>query len=569
MPAERAASTGRPLVVDLVLLTAVLLGVTWWVGTDVSYSIDEPATILQAQRLAAGEGWLSPNPLPTIDPESEYFYLVLSDRGTDGVALYAKHPAYPVLLAVADGLGGRTAMVLVSVAGAVAAAAATAGIARRIDPRLARLSLWAAGAASPLLFDSQLVIAHTAATALAGGAVLLVLPRVADGRPGRGAVAGTALALAAASFLRTEAVLFALVLAGWAVLRAVRDRERRLGWTAAAAAWALAGLVPLVVDRWLVARIVGGTVSGPSTLGEREPLDFLATRIGSTVTMLVAPGESWAPGLQLALVVMGGAAAAFALILRTARPDRVVLAAIGVVMVAAGLVAALAPAPDAVPGILLACPLVTIGLLTLTADTVGRPPVRVLTGVSVVYAAAVALTQYAQAGGIEWGARYLALTLPLLVPVAVASLTAVGDRLPGGTRAVMVTGVVALSALMSATAVRSLRSTHDSTRGFAGHLAAATERAPGPDLGDGDRRPVVVATGYGVGRLTTGLGPPVRGLTVQPSTDLPAVAERLRAAGVERFVLAAAAPDDAERLRPHYRVVEPTGDPRIVVMGPA
>src|SRR6185503_15448446 len=115
-----------PLGVHLALLAVVLLAVTAGVRTDVSFSMDEPAAILQAERLAGGGGWLFPNPLPALDGDAAHFYFVLSDRGPDGIATYAKHPAYPLLLAAAGRLGGQTAMVLLSVAGALAAAGLTA-----------------------------------------------------------------------------------------------------------------------------------------------------------------------------------------------------------------------------------------------------------------------------------------------------------------------------------------------------------------------------------------------------------------------------------------------------------
>src|SRR4051812_31794839 len=116
MPGDRShrsvrseRSLVRALAADLVLLTLLLAAVAAWVGTDVPYSIDEPAAVLQAEQLARGDGWLTPNLLPTVDPGSRHFYVVLSDRGANGIAVYSKHPVYPALLALASRLGGRSA----------------------------------------------------------------------------------------------------------------------------------------------------------------------------------------------------------------------------------------------------------------------------------------------------------------------------------------------------------------------------------------------------------------------------------------------------------------------------
>src|SRR4029450_12481256 len=78
------------------------------------------------------------------------------------------------------GLGG---MVLASVVGTVAAAAVAGLLARRVVPELAALAVWATGLATPLFFDSWLVIAHTLGAALVGAAVLSVV-RAREGRGG-------------------------------------------------------------------------------------------------------------------------------------------------------------------------------------------------------------------------------------------------------------------------------------------------------------------------------------------------------------------------------------------------
>jgi hypothetical protein len=551
-----------PLWAHALGLAAALLALTAWVRTDVSYSVDEPAAIIQAKLLAAGDGWLLPNPLPSIDPEGDHPYLVLSDEGEKGTAPYAKHPVYPAVLAVADRVGGQTAMVLLSVAGALVAAVLTARIARRIDPALEVWSLWAAGVASPLFFDSQLVIAHTLGAAAAGAAVLAALSL--RRRWSWAAAGGGAAALIAATMVRTEAVLFAVVLAAALAAGGVRGRDRRR--VAAGGAWAGAAVLAVLADRSLLARITGAPVSGLNTAAGRDALEFLATRASSTATMLLAPGEGWAAEPQTALFLVLVAALGLGLLLRRSTASPVAVGLAGGALVAAALAPFLLGAPAATPGILIVFPVLTVGLLTLDREVWDHVVTGWLLRVGGAYVVLVALTQYAQAGGVEWGARYLAVALPVLVPVAVASVAAALRRMPAPPRRVALGCLVAASLATTGLAVWSLRYTHDATRRFVGRLSEAAAQAPGPELGDGDRRPIVLATWFAVGRLTSVPGPPVRGLTVVDPRDVPDVGRRLHEAGVERFVLVSEEAGDLDALAPWYHRAATGGDGRIVVM---
>jgi hypothetical protein len=279
----------------------------------------------------------------------------------------------------------------------------------------------------------------------------------------------------------------------------------------------------------------------------------------------------WAQESQLALVAALVATMALGLLLRRPGASPVAVGVAGVGAVVAMLAPFVLSTPAAIPGILVVFPVLTVGLLTLTREVWGHPVAGFLLRVSGAFALLVGLTQYAQAGGIEWGARYLAVALPALVPVAVASVAAALRR------ATPRTGRVALGCLLAGTlattalAVWSLRHTHDATRRFADRLSVAAGRAPGPDLGDGDRRPIVLTTWFNVGRLTSLPGPEARGLTVLDPQEVPDVGRRLRAAGVERFVLVAEGASDVDALAPWYHPAASGGDDQIVVMeaGPA
>ncbi len=221
--AGRRLTTGRrplretiasaPIALHAGALLVVLLALLPLVGTAVSYSADEGAAIIQAESLADGDGWIIPHPFPEVDPAGDHYPLENSPSGPEGTASYAKHPAYPWLLAGADRLGGHTAMVLVSLLGTWAAAVGAAYLARSLVGGYARTSLWLVGAGCPLLFDGYWVIAHSVAAALVVWAVWAAL-RLDRSRWPWLAVVGVPVLVAAATMLRTEVALYAVGL-GW------------------------------------------------------------------------------------------------------------------------------------------------------------------------------------------------------------------------------------------------------------------------------------------------------------------------------------------------------------------
>ncbi len=247
-----------------VALAVVLLSLVPVIGTGVSFSADEGAAIVQAHQLAKGDGWVVDHPLPQVDPTGKAYPLELSFRGNEGTAPFVKHPLYALLLAGADRVGGEVAMVLLSLAGTVAAAALGAALARHLRPGLSRPSLWVVGLATPLLFDGYLVIAHTLGAAAAAGAVLLAL-RLAEGRgPRLITAAGAAGCVALAALLRNEAVFWGLGLGLALAPIAWQRRSRVLGITAAAVVGA-AAVAHLGEVAWYD-HILGGrpTPSGPT-----------------------------------------------------------------------------------------------------------------------------------------------------------------------------------------------------------------------------------------------------------------------------------------------------------------
>ena len=116
-----------------------------------------------------------------VDPDGKWFALDLADHVGDGWYPYAKHPLFAVVVA---GVGTAHLWQLYGLMtlGTVAAAVAAGLLARRISPRYGPWALWCCGIASPLLFDSYWLIAHTLGAAAAGFAVVGALRFLVDRR---------------------------------------------------------------------------------------------------------------------------------------------------------------------------------------------------------------------------------------------------------------------------------------------------------------------------------------------------------------------------------------------------
>ena len=511
-----------PLAVHVAALAVVLVALVPVVGPNVSFSADEGAAIVQARHLARGDGWVVDHPVPEADPDGLNYPLELSARGPDGTAPFAKHPLYALLLAAASRMGGVTAMVLLSAAGTVVAAALAAALAGRMRPGLARPAAWAVGLGSPLIFDGYLVIAHTLGAALAAGAVLCALRAFEDRGRWLAAAAGAFACVTAAVLLRSEATLFALALAATIAVAAVVHRHRRGLALAAGAIVATAG-ARVVEGRW-VRHLVGGPPTTTGSFGVTAT--GLSARLrGFRLTWLM-PSYTGSRAHDLALLAMLALLVAAALVARRRPGDRagVVLLA-GAAAVAA--LAALATGPDSlVPGLLVALPLAPVGVVLLRRDQLRPAATPLAAGTFALFAVAVLATQYPQGGSGEWGGRYFALGLPLLVPVALAGVAGHRDRIDPVAAWAGAAALVACTAAVSIMAVTTLRSNHR----FTADLLARIERG-GAEVGG---QPVLVTTAPAVPRLAWRTFDRQRWLLAEED-DLSNLVTRLRAAGVTRF----------------------------------
>ena len=534
-----------PIAAHAAILAVLLVGVALWIGARGQISVDEGAAAAQATQLADHGSWGFEHPLASVDPDGSAFPLRHADRTDDGYVPLAKHPLYPVVLSWADDLGGTAGMVGLSLVGVVGAALAAGWFAARLDPRLAVPTLYVVGLGSPLLFDGSLLIAHALGAAAVGLATVALVLHHERGATVTAWLAPTAIGLVATVLLRGEGVLLVGALAGVAGVLALRTRSAV--WLATASVAAASGVGAVLLDRAWNSAVLGDGIALPRAPVAGDP--WLGARLDGFGTTMLDPAYGDRPA-DLLLVLGAALLAVAALALRRRGDDERVAGVLAVA--AAGLVVAWAATdpPSPVPGLLLAFPVLWFGLAA--GRWWGSATARVAVAVSAVFALAVFATQYRQGGGFEWGARYLALALPIVVPVALAGLAAAADAVADRRTVRLVgLGLIGVTAALSVTAVRVERSLGRSAHDFGEQVVAL---APPSHLGTGDAdgRPVIVSAEFDVPQIVWPELAAARWLRLRDDEPIrvdgpdPRV-ERLLAAGVDRFTFVTR---DLDRDRP-------------------
>ena len=523
-----------------VVLTVGLLAV---VPDSMSHA-DEGAALAQAEILGRDGGWALEHPLPAVDPDGEAFPIELTTRrgATDEYVPFAKHPLYPVLLAPLLAVHPAGA-ILLSVAGGLAAAVAAALLARRLDPTFDRAALWVCGLATPLLYDSYVVIAHTLAAAAVGFSVLWFLDP--DRRASRTVLGAAALAVAV--LLRNEAVLLGIAFAG--VCGVVGVVRRRRTWITTSAA-AFAGTVAAyLLDARFASWVLHADGVEPFAI-EREG-SFLADRWSAFSFTVLAPSDESAIGLLLS--TLGVALTVAAAVVARRRPADVQGFVVFLTGAAIAMAARLVIEPSAhVPGLFFATPIVIAGLVMLDRQRLRDVNVYVPLATFALFFLAVVATQYSNGGGGGWGGRYFAIGIPLVVPAAIAGFRDGGERIDAAGRRAGVGLAVLLIALLGAQALMSLAIDRRVIVEYRATVAAATDEM---DAGDGGEA-VVVTTKPGLGRFAYEMVLEQRWIEIGDG-DVSEFAPRLLEAGIDRFVIVTADPErDLDRLGPWYSEVD-------------
>lgn len=481
-----------PLAAHAALLLLILMGWAFWLGAGGLFSVDEGIAALQAEVLADTGEWAIDHPLAKFDVDGSAFPLRSAEVGEHGIVPYGKHPLYPAILSLAHGVAGAGGMVAISLLGTVIASTGAALLARRSRPELAVPTLYVTGLVSPLLFDSTLLIAHSIGAAAAAVAAVAVVRHHEDGR--RWLSWWMLLALAAGVgvvLLRGEGLILAGSLA--AVAAAATAATRRAAWGATAAAAVLAVVGSVLIERWWRGSILGDVAESPYTSPTLSgDGSFVSDRISSFVTTTVKVSYSSDPAQALLFGAAIMLLVALVAIRRQEEDERIL---VGASVIASCLaVAWLLTAPSsAVPGLLIAFPVLWFGLALGGWAGSGRSVS--LLAVAGLFAAGVLATQYRQGGGLEWGFRYVAIALPLAVPAAVAGLDQARRTLDRRAAAAVGSALLTVSVVLAAMAGTTQREVNRFNEWMQDRIVSV---APPSSLGrdDGDGRPVVISAEF-------------------------------------------------------------------------
>lgn len=481
--AEPSSSRRRlgalPLLAHVAGLTLLLLALVPFVGTEWAFSADEGAALAQVRQLEEEGDWVAPFLLPEVLDGAVPFEL--STVTDAGYLPFAKHPIYPVLLWPLVDAGGAGGAVVLSVIGTVLAAWGASLVARQLAGGLERTTLWTVGVASPLVFDSYLVIAHTLGAACAVWGYL-AMRRAITGRAVIPAIAALVL-FAVGAMLRNEIVLLGVAVAavhGLASLRLHRVVPLLSGLPALGVAAGylldprLTELAVGSVDR----TSTGGTPnraesSGAFTIAPGPESSWLSDRADGFWLTVVRP--SYDAGTTAAVAFMVPIALAAMVAVAARRPqDPGAAVMLGVVAAAAAVTRLVVGGAGLVPGLLVAFPLLAAGVVAVIVQwhALDRAS-RLLVLSSAGFAILVVATQYSDGGSGEWGGRYFAVGLPLVVPPVLVALRACLAGLDAPTRRATVGCAALASVAVAVVGILSLRVSHQGTERLVDGVRAA------------------------------------------------------------------------------------------------
>jgi len=538
---------GLPIGIHAVVLAVALLSVLPIVGTRSVVFSDEGAALIQARQLARGDGWITPYAFTKIDKAEVGYPLAVADSGRDGRAAYAKHPAYPVLLAAADRIGGNAAILVLSILGTVLAALFAGLLAMRWSPTVARPTVWMVGLASPLIFDSYLVVAHTLGAAAATMAVYFAF-RFLDAPRRYGAAIVAVSATLACAALRTEGVLFAGVLG--ATIAGLGLIRRRVSFIALGSAIAASGAVVRLLEPKLLNHLIGASKSVVERVSvERHGLFIDAWR--GFIRTWISPNYA-GPNDRYVVVVLLLVLAIFGVLVAKRRPsDSHGIALLAVLAIGFSVSLNFLQA-GLVPGLVFAFPVLFAGLAVLRRDALREMTPMLLIIIAAAFSAAVLAPQYGVGGSVVWGGRYFAIGVPLVCPVALDSLRRVGHQLGNTPRVVGMVGLVAISLAFCVGAIRTARDLHVATDRLVTTTTTLSRGTPAGDGGD----PVIMTDDQYLAKASWSIFDHRRFIWLA-SEDLGKYLARMRHSGITRLVVATRNPKVKLRdLRGSYSTVK-------------
>lgn len=408
-----------------------LFAVLWFsvFSAESSVSSDDGAYALHVRALNDRDSWSVPHVLAEADPAGLTYPYQNSAISDQGFFPAARHPVWVAVLRAGADVGDVVGMRVPPLLGllvAVGGAASMAGIVHGRDARWVG-ALVAAG--SPLLFHALQLWAHAAvagaiAVAMAG-ALTLLRDEVSPWW-----LAATVGGVATAAALRADGFIFAVAVAG--VIGLVGLLRRRLTLVGAGAVVGLASAFSFA----LVARY-GGSIVGPgsdSGISSSRASGVAGGRVRGIVHTFLSTADSVE---SLVLLVVAFVVAGYAVLQLRRGKDR---EAQVLFLVAAGAwVVRIALYPrEMASGLLGAWPIVLLAFAR-PRPSIDRSEWHLL-GMVLVGSLGVAVTQYDEGGGLNWGGRFLAPAIPALAVLITGGLLALARSSAG--RAVLPSVVV-------------------------------------------------------------------------------------------------------------------------------
>ena len=543
------------LLAILLLLFPLAVGDTVW-------SADIGARLHQVQTIQQTGDWVSSHPLRAADPDGLFYPFHLS-YATGVPYQYIVFDKHPLLVWMTTGLfqlGGLRALVVVNTFATFAASVGTARIVARTRPSLAVAALWFTGLLSPLFFDGYLGYAHSLAAALLVWAGVFAL-HFADPHPKKSApdtlvLLASAVLVALAALLRTEAAFVGLAIAGATFVTGLRYWPRRR-WVLLFLAIGPTALAAAVLDRLIKPATIG--VANPRHA--TDPWGGLVGRFEGLQRTWLSPGS-----YPVDLLILFIAVLIFVVGLAGFNRSREQLAEL---LLALGLALAIArvilPEPILVFGLVMACPLLILGMVKGARLVGANAETLFCLATFVLFSGAVLITQYRFGGVAEWGGRYFAVGLPFAVAVAVPGLAIAVSQFSPRRSYRLIALAAGASLLINLGGIQSLVHSRSTTRALTNEVAESMATVnllrSGPtddDRGHGYRqahlRPVVVSTVPAMARLAWDVVDRGSWLLVE-NEDLSPLADRLADLDVDHFTLVTGeADEDLAELEGHYVV---------------
>lgn len=403
---------GRPWTAA-VLLVALLGALTFvtdgrgFLGTDTGGKVATVERMLERGDWRNDVGYWAEEHDPDGDLHPLYYTSPVGDQWVNATSmpmLVLARPLYDV--------GGYQLALLLPIVGSAAAAMAARALAERITPGTGPVAFWLTGLAGPLAIYALDFWEHSIGVALIGWAVVLGT-RSIEGHP-VAIGAGMGLLLGAAATMRTESVVYAVVVVGGVALHALVV-ERRVGRPLVLGTSALVGFgLVSVANSMLERALVGSAFRADRTAGTVGGVgEDLALRAREALTT----GLGLFPSMDDGLLMIGVALCAALVWLALHRGDDRTARLVAVVVVLFYLLR-LVDGLGFVPGMVAAAPVAVVAVVWGRVEPRARLPLALaLAALPLVW-----IAQYTGGAVPQWAGRYILPSTVILTAVGAACL---------------------------------------------------------------------------------------------------------------------------------------------------